>query len=177
MLCSKKVDELPLLHETLPAHPGRDEVILDEMWGFVGSKAQPVWPGAFWAALALSRHHLQILAFHLGPRNGQSARQLWEQVPAPWKRDLVFTDGFNAYPPVFQERPLQHCRCFKSGSLALPEEFGETAVLEGVNNALRQGVSYLGRKSLAFARSLHWLRYRLTWFIHQWNKRQAKKYQ
>jgi len=165
------VDELSPLAATLPAHPGRDEVILDELWAFVGSKAQQVW---IW--LALSRHHLQILAFHVGPRDGQSACHLWEQVPVPWKRDLVFTDGFSAYPPVFQERPLQHCRCFKSGPNALCEEFGETAALEGVNNALRAGVSYLGRKSLAFARSLHWLRYRLTWFIHCWNQRQDKKH-
>lgn len=37
-------------------------------------------------------------------------------------------------------------------------------------------VSYLGRKSLAFARSHHWLQARLHWFIHYWNLRQAKKY-
>ena len=156
----------------MPTHPGHDEVILDEMWGFVFSKAQQVW---IW--LALSRYHLQIVAFHLGPRNGHSARQLWDQVPTPWKRDLVFTDGFNAYPALFEDNPIQHCRCFKSGPKALPEEFGETAALEGVNNAVRAGVSYLGRRSLAFARSLHWLRYRITWFIHTWNQRQAKKYQ
>ncbi len=46
----------------------------------------------------------------------------------------------------------------------------------GANNALRADVSYLGRKSLAFARSLHWLQARLYWFIHHWNLRQAKKY-
>lgn len=155
----------------MPAHPGRDEVILDEMWGFVFSKAQQVW---IW--LALSRYHLQILAFHVGPRDGESARQLWEGVPMSWQRDLVFTDGYNAYPALFADNPLQHGRCFKSGPNARPEEFGETAALEGVNNAVRAGVSYLGRRSLAFARSLHWLRYRLRWFIHIWNQRQAKKY-
>ena len=163
------------MDETLPAHPGHDEVILDEMWGFVLSKAQQVW---IW--LALSRHHLQILAFHLGPRDGEGARQLWEQVPTPWKGDLVFTDGYNdgynAYPALFDDKPLQHCRCFKSGPNARPDQFGETAAIEGVNNAVRAGVSYLGRRSLAFARSVHWLRDRLAWFIHRWNQRQAKKY-
>ena len=54
--------------------------------------------------------------------------------------------------------------------------FGETSLVEGVNNALRQGVSYLGRKTLAFARSTYWLQMRLHWFLHHWNIKQKKIY-
>ena len=109
---------------------------------------------------------------HVGKRDLQSAQQLWEKVPAPWHQSLVFTDGYPVYQALLAQTPLRHCRCLKSDKTSR----GETSVIEEVYNALRQGVSYLGRKSLAFARSLHWLQVRLHWFIHQWNLRQAKKY-
>lgn len=144
-----------------------DELVVDELWTFVQSKAQQAW---IW--LALSRRHLQVVAFHVGRRDLQSARKLWEQVPAPWRNGLVFTDGLRVYQTLFQDKVHKHCRCVKGDKTT----FGETSVVEGANNALRQGVSYLGRKTLAFARSSHWLQTRLRWFLHHWNLRQARKY-
>ena len=137
------------------------------MWSFVFSKAQQAW---IW--VALSRRHLQIVAFQVGKRDLESAQKLWEQVPSPWREGLVFTDGLKTYEALFKDRPLQHCRCPKADK----ERFGQTSVVEGANNALRQGVSYLGRKTNAFARSTYWLHMRLSWFIHKWNRRQAKKW-
>jgi insertion element IS1 protein InsB len=142
-------------------------VVLDELWSFVGSKTQQAW-----AWIALSRRNLQVLAFHVGSRSLESAQQLWKQVPQPWQENLVFTDGYKVYQSLLAHTPLQHCRCLKKDETS----WGETSVVEGANNALRQGVSYLGRKSLAFARSHYWLKARLHWFIHHWNLRQAKKY-
>jgi insertion element IS1 protein InsB len=157
---------LPPLAETLKPCAW-DEVVIDELWSFVFSKAQQAW---VW--IALSRRHLQIVAFHVGKRDLESARALWEQVPSPWRDGLVFTDGLATYAALFAQTPLKHCRCPKGD----PESFGETSVVEGANNALRQGVSYLGRKTLSFARSTYWLCVRLRWFIHHWNLRQAKKW-
>lgn len=145
------------MHETLLPHEGHDEVILDELWTFVLAKRDD-----FWVWLALSRRNLQVLAFHVGGRDLPSAHKLWQQVPQAWRSDLVLTEGYCVYVSLFQEAPLQHGRCLKRD----PDTWGETSPLEGTNNALRQGVSYLGRKSLAFARSLHWLQARLHWFIH-----------
>jgi IS1 family transposase len=41
--------------------------------------------------VALSRRHLQIVAFQVGKRDLESAQKLWEQVPSPWREGLVFT--------------------------------------------------------------------------------------
>ena len=158
---------MPPLQETLLPHEGHDEVIIDELWTFVWSKRHAAW---IW--IVLSRRNLQVLAFFVGKRDLHSAEQLWKQVPLPWRRDLVFTDGYRVYQALLKHNPIQHCRCLKRD----PDTWGETSAVEGTNNALRQGVSYLTRKSLAFARSLHWLQVRLHWFIHHWNLRQAKKW-
>lgn len=144
-----------------------DEVVIDELWTFVQKKKQQAW---LW--VALSRYNRQIVAFHVGKRDLGSARLLWEEVPEPWSESLVFTDGYCVYESLFQEEPWRHAQCLKNDQ----EAWGETSMIEGTNNALRQGVSYLGRKSLAFARSHHWLVARLRWFVHHWNLRQAKKY-
>jgi IS1 family transposase len=137
------------------------------MWTFIQAKSNQAW---IW--VALSRRNLQVVAFHVGKRDLESARVLWEQVPAPWNRGLVFTDGLNVYPSLFKDMPLKHCRCIKGDK----DTFGETSVVEGANNALRQGVSYLVRKTQAFARSPFWLQTRLHWFIHHWNLRQARRH-
>ena len=158
---------MPPLVETQLPYEGHDEVVLDELWSFIGSKSQQAW---VW--IALSRRNLQVLAFHVGGRDLQSAKCLWEQVPTPWRTSLVFTDGYKVYQSLLSDTPLKHCRCLKSDKTS----WDETSVVEGANNALRQGVSYLGRKSLAFARSTHWLQARLHWFIHHWNLRQARKF-
>ena len=121
-----------------------------------------------WVWIALSQRNLQVLAFHVEGRTLEDGPKLWQHVPQGWKEFLVFTDGYTVYPALLQDRPHKHCVTFKGE--------GQTSEVEGVNNALRQCVSYLGRKSAAFARSLFWLTTRVSWFIHHWNQRQAKKF-
>ena len=157
---------MPPLEETL-VRPVWDEVVIDEMWSFIGCKACQAW---IW--LVVSRSSLQVVAFFVGARDLESAQALWQQVPSPWCDGLVFTDGFSVYPALFGDRPHKHCPCPK----AEPGTWGETSIAEGTNNALRQRVSYLGRKSAAFARSLFWLNSRLRWFLHRYNLRQAKRW-
>lgn len=144
-------------------YEGHDEVALDELWTFVQAKRNTCW---VW--LALSRRNTQVIAFHVGGRDLQSAQKLWKQVPPPYRERLVMTDAYPVYERLFQETPMQHYVGKKSEGL--------TSVVEGANNALRQCVSYLGRKSAAFARSHFWLATRLHWFLHHWNLRQANKF-
>lgn len=140
----------------------RDEVVIDEMWTFIGRKDKPAW---VW--LALSRRNLQVIGLHIGGRTLDDAKQLWEQVPAPWKRCLVFTDAYPVYEQLFAAAPMQLCAGGRGEK--------ETSEVEGVNNALRQRVSYLTRKTSSFARSPVWLLRRLLWMLFHWNKRQAKR--
>ena len=103
---------------------------IDEMWTFVARKKDD-----FWVWLALSRRNLQVIGFFVGGRDLKSAQELWEQVPVEWKQCLVFTDAYPVYERLLAQTPLQHCVGTKSG--------GYASVVEGANNALRQGVSYL----------------------------------
>ena len=81
-------------------------MIIDELWTFVWSKRHAAW---IW--IVLSRRNLQVLAFFVGKRDLHSAEQVWKQVPLPWRRDLVFTDGYRVYQALLQHNPIQHCRC------------------------------------------------------------------
>ena len=127
-------------------------MIVDELWSFVGRKANDVW---VW--LAVSRRNLQAVAFHLGGRALEDAKQLWQQVPQAWKRCLVFTDAYPVYQALFAHNPMQLCAGTRGEK--------ETSEVEGVNNAFRQRVSYLTRRTSSFARSLLWLQRRLLWML------------
>lgn len=91
--------------------------MVDELWTFIGGKAQQAW---VW--IVLSRRTLQVVAFFVGKRDLQSAHAVWEQVPSPWRDGLVFTDGLRVYEALFQETPLKHCPGVVSGSAT--ERFG-----------------------------------------------------
>lgn len=51
---------------------------LDELWSYVGSKKNKVW---IW--IALCRRTRQVVAWHPGPRDKSSCRQLWDKIPLP----------------------------------------------------------------------------------------------
>jgi insertion element IS1 protein InsB len=54
----------------------RLEAEVDELWSFVGRKANRQW---VWIVMdALTR---QIIAFHVGDRSRQSAQALWGKIP------------------------------------------------------------------------------------------------
>src|SRR5216683_2197606 len=58
----------------------RLEVEMDELWSFVGAKANRHWA---WIAMDATTH--QVIAFYVGDRSGQSAQALWEQIPAVYR--------------------------------------------------------------------------------------------
>src|SRR5947209_5788528 len=93
-------------YEAAPAHlnvqmpQGRDPLLVapleaeaDELWSFVGKKANPQW---LW--LALDSRSRQVLAFHVGDRSQKSARQLWNKLSAAYRQHATFhTDAYAPY--------------------------------------------------------------------------------
>jgi insertion element IS1 protein InsB len=130
----------------VPARQGRRVAMLrleaeaDELWSFVGSKANKRW---VWIAIDVETR--QVLAFHIGDRSRRSARALWRKVPAPWRECARFaTDDWEAYKGVIPEG--QHGVYAKSD--------GKTNIIERFNGTLRQRVSRLLRTSLSFSKRL-----------------------
>src|SRR5262245_66403555 len=80
----------------------RLEAEADELWSFVGKKANRQW---VWIAMdAITR---QIIAFHVGDRSRQSAQALWGKIPPGYQEQAVFyTDCYEAYKGVIP--PAKH---------------------------------------------------------------------
>ena len=58
---------------------------VDDLWSFVGNKGNKQW---VW--LAIDRETRQIIAFHVGDRSKNSAKQLWEKIPEVYRNKAVF---------------------------------------------------------------------------------------
>src|SRR5262245_34736458 len=58
----------------------RLEVELDELWSFVGKKANRQW---VWIAMDATTR--QVITFHVGDRSRQSAQAVWEKIPAVYQ--------------------------------------------------------------------------------------------
>jgi insertion element IS1 protein InsB len=68
----------------------------DEMWSFVGRKAN--WQ---WIWLAFEPNTRQVLAFYVGDRSRKSARKLWNRILRAYReRATFYTDGLDAYKGV-----------------------------------------------------------------------------
>ena len=87
--------------------------------------------------LVVSRLTHQVLAWIVGDRSEKTLQRVWFEVPAAYRRKLVYTDFYEAYAKWFA--PWQH----------RPSEKGEgkTSVIEGLNNKWRNRVSGLVRKT------------------------------
>ena len=69
---------------------------LDELWSFVGRKADKRW---VW--IALTRHTRQVLAYVIGDRGEQTCRRLWERIPESYKGGCSwYSDFWEAYRAV-----------------------------------------------------------------------------
>jgi len=116
------------------------EVEADEMGSFVKQKAnkQGVW-------LAMDAQTHQIMAFHVGDRSHDSAKQLWANLPAGYREHALFyTDHYAVYTGVIPA--AQH--------KAITKHARKTNPIERFNNTLRQRVSRLVRDTLAFSKKL-----------------------
>ena len=120
----------------LPSQRG-DVLELDELWSFVGSKAQPLWR---WVALC--RRTRQIVAWTLGDRSLQGACDLRASLPKGYRRCATRRDFWEAYATAFPERTHRCCG----------KEEGETNHVERWFGTLRARASRLVRKAYSFSK-------------------------
>ncbi len=113
---------------------------MDELWSFVGAKANRQW---VWIAMDATTR--QILAFHVGDRSGQSAKALWEQIPVVYQEQATFyTDQYEVYKGIIPS--ARHS--------AISKLARKTNHIERFNCTLRQRVSRLVRATLSFSKNL-----------------------
>ena len=125
---------------TLDVTIHRLEAEVDEMWSFVGKKANKQW---IW--IAMDAKTRQVIAFHVGDRSRDSAKELWANIPAGYQQHATFyTDLCEVYTgviPATQHKPIT-------------KKARKTNHIERFNNTLRQRVSRLVRETLSFSKKL-----------------------
>jgi insertion element IS1 protein InsB len=118
----------------------RLEAELDELWSYVGKKANRHW---VWIAMDATTR--QVRAFHVGDRSGQSAQALWEKIPAVYQEHALFSTDHSAADtgviPSAQHR-------------AISKLARKTNHVERFNCTLRQRVARLVRATLSFSKKL-----------------------
>jgi insertion element IS1 protein InsB len=118
----------------------RLEAELDELWSFVGKKANRQW---VWVAMDAATR--QVIAFHVGDRSQASAEQLWANLPAVYREQAIFyTDQYAVYKGVI---PTARHR-------AISKLARKTNHVERFNCTLRQRVSRLVRATLSFSKNM-----------------------
>jgi IS1 family transposase len=131
------VRQVPALSSSLLPAQAEDVLELDELWSFVGCKAQPRW---LW--LALCRRTRQVVAYWLGDRSEIGALQLWRRLPLAYVRCASFSDCWQAYADIFD--PQRHHMVGK--------DEGQTNHVERWFNTLRQRLARFTRRTLAFSK-------------------------
>jgi insertion element IS1 protein InsB len=149
--------QIPHRGDLLLVHPLEAEA--DELCSFVGKKANKQW---LW--LALDVRSRQVLAFHVGDRSRKSARQLWNKLPAAYRKNATFyTDAYAPYGRVIPK--AQHRVITKAAR--------KTNHVERFNGTLRQRLSRLVRSALSFSKSLAHHLGAIRYFICDYNLTRA----
>ena len=120
----------------LPGQNG-DVLELDELWSFVGTKAQQLW---LWVALC--RRTRQIVGWTLGDRSQQSADDLRASLPKGYRARATRSDFWEAYAAAFPERTHRCCG----------KHAGETNHVERWFGTSRARVGRLIRKTYSFSK-------------------------
>jgi insertion element IS1 protein InsB len=148
------------LHVQLPASPTdvvlrRLESEADEMWSFVQKKAHKQW---IW--IAMDAQTRQVIAFYVGDRSRDSAKELWAKIPWVYRERAIFhTDQYEAYRGVI---PAERHK-------AITKHARKTNHIERFNNTLRQRVSRLVRETLSFSKKLAYHIGAIKYFICHYN--------
>lgn len=146
---------VPRQVQVTPKPKGDLRVQMDELWSFVDDKGNKQW---VWLALDVATR--EIVGCYIGDRSGDSARGLWQSMPAVYReRAIFYTDGWEAYAKVL---PAER-------HFAVGKETGLTSYIERFNNTLRQRVSRLVRKTLSFSKKLENHIGAIWNFIHYYN--------
>jgi insertion element IS1 protein InsB len=117
---------------------GKMTIECDEIWSFVGKKEneKQIW-------LAKDKNTKEIVGAFIGGHGREDARKLWDSLPPVYRQCAVsYTDLWSAYVGVF---PKKRHRPVPKGS-------GKTNIIEGHNNAMRQRISRLVRKTASFSK-------------------------
>ena len=135
------------------------EAEADELWSFVGKRANKQW---IW--IAMDARTRQVIAFHVGDRSRESARQVWAKIPWVYRAQATFhTDQYDAYrgviPAARHKAITRHAR--------------KTNHLERFNNPLRQRVARLVRETLSFSKKLAHHIGAIKYFICHYNLTRA----
>ena len=131
------------------------EAEADEMWSVVQKKAnkQGIW-------IAMDARTRQVIAFHVGDRSRDSAKQLWAKIPLVYRAQATFhTDQYDAYTGVIPAERHQ----------AITKHARKTNHIERFNNTLRQRVSRLVRETLSFSKKLAYHVGAIKYFICHYN--------
>jgi IS1 family transposase/transposase-like protein len=147
------VHRLPPLRATLAPAQADDVLELDEMWSFVGCKAEKRW---LWTVMC--RRTRQIIAFVIGDHTQETCKRLWTRIPEAYRRCHSYSDFWKAY----QALPQETHQC-------VGKETGQTAHMERWYNTLRQRVGRVVRKTLSFSKSEAFHNMVLKWFIAEYN--------
>jgi len=148
------VHALPSLLETLLPAKANDVLELDEVWSFVGKRAEKRW---LWTALC--RRTRQIVAFVIGDHSEATCRRLWQAIPKAYRHCQTFSDFWKAYAAVFPAKTHR----------SVDKECGETAHVERWYNTLRQRLSRYTRKTLSFSKTDYHHGLVTRWFITDYN--------
>jgi IS1 family transposase/transposase-like protein len=133
----------------------------DEMWSFVGKKANKKW---IW--IVQCRKTRQVVGYHVGGRGREDAQKLWDKLPASVQQEGYFyTDDWEAYKGVFPTDRHRHCK-----------EKSETNHVERLNNTIRQRVARLVRCGLSFSKKLENHIGALKYFFCHYNLAQQQKW-
>ena len=123
----------------------------DERWSFVGNIENKQW---LW--LVMNTANRQIIAFHVGGRGQEDAKQLLEKVPLVFRQHADFWSGYHI---LEEERHL-----------AAGKQKGYTNHIERFNNTMRQRCSRLVRKTSAFSKKMENHIRAIKYFICHYNK-------
>ncbi len=134
---------------------GKLSIQCDEMWSFVGSKADKQW---IW--LAIDNASGYIVGCHVGGRDKEGAQGLWDALPPVYRQCAVaYTDLLASYGAVFPQKRHK----------PVDKKSGKTYKIERFNNTVRQRVSRLVRKALSFSKNLENHISAIWYFIHHYN--------
>jgi len=108
----------------------------------------------------MDRISQRIVGMHVGRRDEQGARGLWDSLPGVYRQCAVcYTDFWAAYEQVLPSKRHQ----------AVGKESGIMNPLERFNCTLRQRVSRLVRQALSFSKKLENHIGAIWMFIHHYN--------
>ena len=146
--------QVPTISNSLLPAEVEDVLELDELWSFVGSKAEERW---LW--LALCRRTRQVVAYWVGDRSEYGALHLWQQIPDDYIHCASFSDRWQPYAHVFD---LQRHRMVDKSE-------GQTTHVERWFNTLRQRLARFTRRTLAFSKRDNMHDGLLKMFIYNYN--------